>query len=335
MSLQLESALRARPPVELSVVVPVYACRGSITELVDRARAVLVGLGQPFEIILVDDGSPDAGWDVVAALAHADPRVHAIRLSRNFGQHAAITAGLAASWARWAVVMDCDLQEPPEEIPRLYAKAKEGYDVVRTVRRERRHSRVRRWASRLYRYLLLAQNRTAEYSTLSIVSRKVVETILRLEDRDREYQLILEWIGFRQTTIEFEHAERWDGRSSYSLRRLMKVAFDGMYFRTTAPLRLVVALGVLVACGGVGLAVYEVLAYFQVGAPAGFTTLAVLLLLLSGFIIISLGVVGLYVGRIFEQVKRRPIFLVDEQIGGGQETAVDGEVETEAGWRER
>jgi glycosyltransferase involved in cell wall biosynthesis len=307
--------------IELSVVVPVYGCAGCIPELVARSRQALEAIGEPFEIILVDDGSTDGAWPVLAALARTDPDVQAIRLSRNFGQHAAITAGLAASAGRWAIVMDCDLQEPPEEIPRMYAKAHEGFDIVRMVRRERRHSMPRRSAGRLYRWLVMERGRREGYSTLSLVSRKVVSALLRMEDRDREYQLMLDWLGFRQAVLEFAHADRPAGKSSYTLRGLLRVALDGMYFRTTLPLRLVVALGALVAFAGLGLACYEVYSYYAVGSPEGYTTLVVLLLVLSGFIIISLGVVGLYVGRVFEQVRRRPLFIIEERLGGEPRSA--------------
>jgi dolichol-phosphate mannosyltransferase len=159
-----------------------------------------------------------------------------------------------------------------------------------------------------------------EYSTLSIISRKVVEAFLELRDRDREYQIVLDWLGFTQATIHFEHAERADGeQSAYGLRQLVKVGFDGMFFRTTVLLRLIVALGFAVALVGVVLAIYNVIERFAGHQPPGYTSLVVLLLLLSGFIITSLGVVGLYVGRIFDQVKGRPIFVVDEQLDGGWE----------------
>lgn len=305
---------------ELSVVVPVYGCRGSLRELVRRIEASVAPIVESFELVLVDDRSPDGAWDLLAELAAADPRVHAVRLSRNFGQHAAITAGLSRSRGRWTVVMDCDLQEPPEEIPRLYAKAREGYDVVRSRRRGRSHPALRRAASRLHRSLLLRDG-GARYSTLSILSRKVVDAVLRLRDRDREYLLMLDWLGFEQTTIEFEHAARPEGDSAYDLRRLLVVGLDGLFFRTTVLLRIVVALGAGVTLAGLAFGAYVLYAYFTVGAPTGYTSLALLVILLSGFIIASLGVVGLYVGRTFEQVRERPLFVVDEELTGEEAEA--------------
>jgi glycosyltransferase involved in cell wall biosynthesis len=300
---------------ELSVVIPVYGCGDCLATLVARLRSSIEPLTPDFELVLVDDRSRDGAWDTLRRLAHDEPRLRAFRLSRNFGQHAAITAGLARARGRWMVVMDCDLQEPPELIPSLYAKAQEGYDIVRTTRRDRRHSAVRRWGSRLYRELFLESGGDAEYSTLSMISCKVADAFLTLGDRDREYLLMLDWLGFSAATVEFEHADRHAGASSYTLRRLLRVAFDGMFFRTTVLLRLIVAAGFLVAVAGIGLGAFYV--YDKLvsdSSPPGYTSLAVLILLLSAVIIVSLGVVGLYVGRIFEQVKNRPMFVVAEEI---------------------
>ena len=241
--------------------------------------------------------------------------MRAFRLSRNFGQHAAITAGLSHASGQWAVVMDCDLQEAPEDIPRMWAAAREGYEVVRTVRRDRHHPWPKRIASRIYRKLTLETDVRPDYSTLSLISRPVIDAFLRLRDRDREYMIALDWLGFDATSIEIDHHDRHDGESGYTLNRLVRVALDGMFFRSTALLKLVVIVGFLVAAAGVVLAIFEVIDYFvepEKSVP-GYTSLAVLLLLLAGVIIGSVGVVGLYVARIFEQVKDRPLFLIDAE----------------------
>ncbi len=298
--------------VELSVIVPVYGCRGCLRALHRRLSITLASLADSFEIIFIDDRSPDGSWSVLAEIAARDAAVSAFRLSRNFGQDAAITAGLSKSTGRWTVVMDCDLQESPEEIQHLYATAQEGYDIVRTVRRGRRHSLLRGLASRGYRFVMLERDRRADYSTMSILSRQVVDAFLMLRDRDREYSFALGWLGFSATAIKIDHHERGAGQSSYTPRRLMQVALNGVFFRTTILLRLVVFVGLLIAIGGAGLAAYETYDHFANGdSPPGFATLAVLLLLLSGVIIVTVGVVGLYVGRIFEQVKGRPLYIFD------------------------
>jgi dolichol-phosphate mannosyltransferase len=311
-------AVATAQDVQLSVVIPVYGCASCLVALHDRLVRSVEQVTDSYELVLVDDRSVDGGWEVLQRIAERDPRVRAFRLSRNFGQHAAITAGLSQARGRWAVVMDCDLQESPEEIPRLWAAAGEGYEVVRTIRRQRHHPRLKRWASRVYRKLTLETDVRPDYSTLSLISRQVIEAFLRLRDRDREYMIALDWLGFDATAVEIDHHDRHAGRSGYTFERLMRVALDGMFFRSTVLLKLVVLLGFLVAVAGVGVAIFEVVEYFEGPNKTvpGYTSLAVLVLVLAGFIIVSVGVVGLYVGRIFEQVKDRPLYLIDAQADG-------------------
>jgi glycosyltransferase involved in cell wall biosynthesis len=313
------AGVREEHAVEISVVVPVYGCRGCLEALHERLVTSLEPIARDFEIVLVDDRSPDGAWEAIEALAERDPRVRGFRLSRNFGQHAAITAGLAQSRGRWTVVMDCDLQEPPEEIPRLYATAREGYEVVHTRRRRGPESWPRRVAGRAYfrlRNVFLGTRTGTDHGTLSILARPVVDAFLRLGDRDREYLIALDWLGFRSATLEVDRAERHEGRSSYTLGRLARVAVDGLFFQTTTLLRWIVAVGFLIAIAGLGLAVYDIVLYATSGSLPGYTSLAVLVLVLGGFIITSLGVVGLYVGKIFEQVKGRPLFVIDRETEG-------------------
>ncbi|GAC1437876.1 MAG: glycosyltransferase family 2 protein [Solirubrobacteraceae bacterium] len=300
--------------VDLAVVVPIYGCESCLTALHTRLTDSIAPLGVSYELIFVDDYSPDGAWAALRELAARDPHVHAYQLTRNFGQDAAITAGLSRSSACWTVVMDCDLQEPPEAIPELLAKAAEGFDVVRTERAARGHARWRKAASRVYRKSMSA-DREHEFSNMSLLSRRVVEAFTAMLDRDREYALMIDWLGFPQAIVRIEFADRAAGESSYTFYKLLRVALNGMFFRTTFLLRAVVFLGFLVALGGGLLAAYEVFFYFVRGQPSGYTSLAVMLLLLSGFIIVSIGVVGLYVGRVFEQVKARPLFIIGRHAG--------------------
>jgi polyisoprenyl-phosphate glycosyltransferase len=304
--------------VELSVVVPVYGCADCLLALHDRLTTSVAQVTDRYEFVFIDDRSVDDGWAVLQRLAVRDPHVRAFRLSRNFGQDAAITAGLAQARGAWAVVMDCDLQEAPEDIPRMWAAAGEGYDIVRTIRRGWRHSAFRRATSRFYRRLTLETDVRPDYSNLSLLSRRVVDAFLRLRDRDREYMIALDWLGFDSTAIEIEHHERHAGTSGYTFERLVRVALDGMFFRSTVLLRLVVLVGFVVALAGIVVAAFEIADYFLEPDKTvpGYTSLAVLLLLLAGVIIASVGVVGLYVGRIFEQVKDRPLYLIDDQADG-------------------
>jgi polyisoprenyl-phosphate glycosyltransferase len=325
------SGARLGDDIELSVVVPVYGCERCLVALHERLTRTMPHVTGRYELVFVDDRSVDDGWTVLRRLAREDPRVRAFRLSRNFGQDAAITAGLAQARGAWAVVMDCDLQEAPEEIPRLWAAAGEGYDLVRTTRKNWRHSRFRRWTSRLYRSVTLETQVRTDYSNLSLLSRRVIDAFLQLHDRDREYMIALDWLGFDSTTIEIEHHDRHAGESGYVLQRLIQVALNGMFFRSTVLLRLVVLAGFLIALIGLGLAAFEIIDYFIAPEKTipGYTSLAVLMLVLTGVIIFSVGIVGLYVGRIFEQVKHRPLFLIDQEAGRRAHTPSRGRQESE------
>lgn len=308
-----------RPAVEMSVVVPVYGCQACLVELHRRICDAVEPLVADFELVLVDDGSPDEAWATMRELAATDKRVTALRLSRNFGQHAAITAGLAASRGRWVAVLDCDLQDPPEEIPRLYAKALEGYDVVLSRREERREPLPRRLAAGAYfrlHNLIARGNLHTNYTNLSIVSRKVVDSFLALRDLDRQYLLILHWLGFRRAELEVRQSDRPVGKSSYSFRQLMRVALDGIFFQSTVLLRLTIYVGFGLAILGVLLAGYALLSWTTGHQLPNWTALPMFGLFLAAFIIISGGVSGLYVGKIFDQVKGRPLFVVDEIAGG-------------------
>jgi dolichol-phosphate mannosyltransferase len=307
--------------VDVSVVVAVYKCAPCLRPLHQRLRASLSALTERFEMVFVEDAGADGSWEVLTELARADPSVRAVRLSRNFGQHAAITAGLAESRGRFTVVMDCDLQDPPEQIARLHDKAREGYDIVFARRIRRRIPLLRRLLARAYFALLrLATGNPIDegYGSFTLLSRPVVEGYLRFKDRHRHHLYLLFWLGFRTAIVEYEVAERAAGKSAYTLRALLAHALNGLVSQTTAFLRWIVYVGFTVSLGGLALAVYYLYRYFfySIEQP-GWTTLAVLLLVLAGMIMTTNGVAGLYIGKVFEQVKERPLFIVAERIGGG------------------
>jgi glycosyltransferase involved in cell wall biosynthesis len=303
--------------VELSVVVPVYGCADCLELLHRRLSAVLQACAVSYEIVLVDDCARDGAWGVIGRLAEHDPRVRGIRLSRNFGQHAAITAGLADCSGERAVVMDCDLQDPPEVIPRMLEKSRAGHDIVLARRLRKQQSVFRRVASSLYFRALGAisgRRFEGEFGAFSLITRSVVDAFLRFRDRDRHYLFILYWLGFDAVSIDYEHAPRHSGTSSYSLPALLRHALDGLVFQTTTLLRWIIYAGFIVSGAGVALAAYLVYVYFAFAPPPGWSSLAVLILVLGGFIIIGTGVTGLYIGRIFEQVKERPLYVVDKHV---------------------
>jgi dolichol-phosphate mannosyltransferase len=317
--------------LDLSVVVPVYRCEECLRALYDRVTRAVAEITPRYEIIFVDDRSPDGSWSSLRELTALDSHVKAVRLSRNFGQHAAITAGLAESRGSRVVVMDCDLQDPPEEIPRLYATAEQGYDIVFARRRSRRHSLFRRGAARLYFKLMnvfLGTSIEGEYGSFSIISRRIADEFLAFRDRDRHYLLILYWLGFEHTSIDVAHSERHGGRSAYSLGALLRHAADGVFFQTTKLLRWIVYLGLLIALAGFALAAILVIAYLA-GAtpPTGYTSLAVLILVSTGTVLTSVGVAALYLGKVFEQVRGRPLYVVDERIHDVAQTSSRDDLE--------
>ena len=307
--------------VELSVVVPVYGCRESLRELHRRVAQAAAAVAPSWELVLVDDCDTENSWEEVAAIARQDPRVRAYRLSRNFGQHAAITAGLAMSTGRWVAVMDCDLQDPPERVADLYAKAREGFDVVLARRKGKQHSLFRRAAAKAYFTVINAitsRRFDGDYGSFSIISRKVVDAFLHFRDRDRHYLFILNWLGFETATVDYEHQERHSGRSAYTFGRLIRHALEGMFFQTTHLLRWIVYAGFWMSFAGFVLALYYLYMYFLYNVAPGFTSVVVLLLLIGGFIIMSTGVTGLYIGKVFEQVKGRPLYVIDKSIVRGE-----------------
>jgi dolichol-phosphate mannosyltransferase len=284
--------------------------------LVDSLESVV----DDFEIVLVDDRGGDGAWEAIQVLAERDKRVRGIRLSRNFGQHVAITAGLTAARGDWVVVMDCDLQDPPEEIPRLYVKAREGFDIVYGRRKRKPTSLYRRLTARLYFKALnvfTGAGVQGEFGSFSMISRKVVDGFLRFRDRDRHYILILHWLGFDWAAVDYTPATRHAGESSYSFGRLLKHALDGVFFQTTVLLRWIVYLGFALASLGTVFAAYLAIARLSGTAFPGWTSIVVIMLLGVGFIIITTGITGLYIGKVFDQVKDRPLFIVDTTTDAG------------------
>ncbi len=303
--------------VEISVVIPVYNSERSLVPLYERLSAVLANISPDYEIVFIEDCGRDNSWQLLVDLAKKDSHVRSYKLSRNFGQHAAITAGLYYSRGNWTAVMDCDLQDPPESLPELYQKAQEGFDIVLGKRLERKHSFFRRFFADLYAYLLRMFSTpgfTGNYGSYSLLARTVVDAYLKFTDRNRHYLLILLWLGFNRGEVEYLQGERLGGKSSYSLGKLIAHALQGIFFQTTVLLQSIVTLGFVVSFAGLCLAAYVIYSYFMHLALEGWTSLTVLILLLCGTILVCLGIVGLYVGQVFEQVRERPLFVVARSV---------------------
>lgn len=305
-------------PVRLSVVVPVYMGRGFLRELHARVKASAEPVFADFELILVNDASPDDAWPEIVALCSEDPRVKGINLSRNFGQHYAITAGLASATGEWIVVMDCDLQDLPEEIPRLYARACEGYDSVFAQRHDRQDHFFKRWqSSAFYKLFGYLTDTSLDHSVANfgIYHFKVIRAILSMKDSIRYFPTMSQWVGFRKSYLRVTHGERKTGTSSYSLATLLRLATSTIIAFSDKPLKLFIYTGftmsILSLCVAVVYYSLYLLGHIRV---QGYASLILSLWFIGGVLMFSLGVIGIYIGRTFDQVKGRPVFIVAEMV---------------------
>ncbi len=300
----------------ISIVVPVYGCRTMLAELYLRVNTTLARMDENYELILVDDNGPDKAWDTIAELSSKDTRVKGVKLSRNFGQHYAITAGLNYAKGEWVVVMDCDLQDQPEEIALLYSKAKEGYDAVLACRLSRQDSFLKRQGSKVFYHVLAyltGTEQNEEVANFGIYHQKVIQAILSMHDKIKYFPAMVKWVGFKQIGIPVEHAERSEGKSSYSFKRLLMLALDTILSFSDKPLRLIVKFGAILSVMTLLFSLYILVQYFMGNIlMKGYTSIIMSTMFLSGVIITVVGMVGLYVGRTFEQVKNRPVYIVDE-----------------------
>ncbi len=302
----------------LSVVSPVYKAEKIVDELTRRIQEAVSGITNDYEIILVEDGSADAGWQKIEAQSVLDNRVKGIKLSRNFGQHNAITAGLDHCKGEWVVVMDCDLQDRPEEIPRLYKKALEGYDIVYARRRQRQDSFLKKIFSKLFYKLfawLSGVPQDGSIANFGIYSAKAIQAVNELREPLRSFATMIKWVGFKSSGIWVEHAERQDGKTTYSFKKLVQLAMDISLAFSDKPLKLTVKLGAVIAFSAFLFGVFTIYRYFtgQITA-AGYTSLIVSLWFLSGLIIFILGVIGLYLGKVFEGIKARPLYIIEKKV---------------------
>ena len=303
---------------KISVVSPVYGCGDSLEVLYERLTKTLSEISEDFEIIFVNDASPDNAWETIRELALKDDRVKGINLSRNFGQHKAIAAGLDHSQGDWVVVMDCDLQDKPEEIIKLYNKAQEGYDAVFGQRIGRQDSRRKRWASRLFIavYDYLSDSKTdPTIGNFSIISRKVVEGLKQMKEQHHAYTFFVIWLGFKRTYVEVEHAKREIGKSSYNFRRLITLAMDNIASQSNKLLNMSIKFGFGLSFLSALYAIYLVIKYFLTDEIVpGWTSVMVSIYFIGGLIFANLGLIGFYLGKIFDETKQRPLYVVDEII---------------------
>jgi glycosyltransferase involved in cell wall biosynthesis len=310
---------RQDSPVFLSVVSPVYRAECLVEKLVDEIRAALESLGVSFEIILVEDGSPDKSWESICKTCRKFSEVRGVRLSRNFGQHYAIAAGLSLARGSWVIVMDCDLQDRPTEISRLLKKASEGYDVVVARRAMRQDGIFKKLSSRIFYGTLgwlTGTTHDPAIANFGIYSAKVIAAINSMPESIRYFPTMVRWVGFRTESLDVEHAARPEGKTSYNLRRLFNLALDICLAYSDKPLRMAVGTGFVVSLIGFVFAGFTVVQALRGEIQVlGYASLIVSLWVLAGLMIFIMGVVGLYVGKCFEGVKRRPTFIICEERG--------------------
>ncbi len=302
----------------ISVVVPVYGCRECLSMLYERLKASLEKINPDFEVILVNDSSPDESWSAITELCQMDKRVVGINFSRNFGQHYAITAGLDRARGEWIIVMDCDLQDRPEEIGKLYAKACEGYDVVFAQRLKRQDNFFKKIASKMFHSTLSYLTDTeidASIANFGIYRKNVIESVVQMREQLRWFPTFVNWVGYKQARLPVEHAKRESGNSSYSVKKLFDLAFNVLMLNSNKPLKLVLKFGFAVSFTAILYAAITLYRYLsgQIGV-LGWASLIISIWFLSGVIIFVLGIVGIYIGRIFDQIKQRPLYIIKQTI---------------------
>lgn len=304
--------------MELSIVSPIYRGEKMLDELVRRIIDSVKNITDDYEIVLVNDCSPDNSWEKIVQLCNENKKVKGVNLSRNFGQHYAITAGLSKTSGNWVVVMDCDLQDRPEEIPNLYAKTREGFDSVFAQRVERQDTFMKRLSSAAFYFVfsfLTDSKQDKSVANFGIYNRKVVNAILSMGDSIRYFPIMAQWVGFRKGYLPVQHAERQVGSSSYSFFKLMRLASDNMIGFSDKPLRLMLTFGFYVVIGSLLVALYYFVKWcLGLIVVDGFTTMVISLWLIAGILTMMLGITGLYIGKIFDRVKGRPVFIIGETV---------------------
>ncbi len=301
----------------ISIVSPVYRAEKILDKLVDEIQKVMQQMNLTYEIILVDDRSPDNSWEVMKEISRKFPEVKSVRLSKNFGQHPAIMAGLSMTSGEWIVVMDCDLQDQPKEIVKLYEKAQEGYDLVLARREKRQDGFFKKLSSKIFYKIfnyfagLKINNEVANFG---IYNKKVIQSILSINDYIKYFPLFTNWVGFNATTVTVEHSQREEGNSSYNISKLLSLAFNVIISFSEKPLKLFILLGSFISGLSFIVGVYFLIKALngEISEP-GFSSLIISIWFLSGMIISIIGLVGIYLGKTFNQVKNRPVFIVDEK----------------------
>lgn len=311
--------------VELTLLVPVYNELAMLPILHDRLRTVLDGLGITYELLFVDDGSRDGSDQYLVDLASAHPNIRVVRLSRNFGKEAALTAGLAQTNSQAVVILDADLQDPPELIPQMLTAWHAGADVVCMRRRTRAgETRTKRFSAHLFYRLLNRLSKVdipEDTGDFRLLSRRAVEALNQLDERNRYMKGLFAWIGLPTRVIEYDRAPRAAGDTKWNYLGLLGLAFEGITSFSVAPLRMVTGLGLLTACIGMGFGLWIIAKTLLLGEPVqGYPSLVSLITFLGGIQLISVGVLGEYVGKTYFEAKHRPVYLIRDIVQSAQQS---------------
>jgi dolichol-phosphate mannosyltransferase len=303
---------------QISIVIPLYNESSLVTELINRVKQNVELVNLDYEIILIDDGSIDQTWNLISAEAKSNSKVKALRFSRNFGHHYAITAGLKNTSGDWVVVMDGDLQDRPENIPELYKKALEGYDIVFVSRKNRPEKLYYRLLQKVFYWILKILSGIkfdSSQANFSIINKKVVEAFKSFPENARFYGSTIKWLGFKSTSIFADHGKRFSGKPSYTLKKRIKLASDIIIAFSDRPLKFAIFVGILISSSSIAFALFIFIRSLSFGySVLGWPSIIVSIYFLSGVILTVLGILGIYLGRIFQEVKNRPLYVLSEKL---------------------
>ena len=304
--------------MKLSIVSPVYKASNIIEKLISSLVKSVKEVTDDYEIILVEDGSPDCSWEIIRNLAATNKHIKGIKLSRNFGQHIAIVAGLESAKGDWIVVMDCDLQDDPSEIPILFNNISDEYDAVIALRSERKDGPIKKLSSKLFysifSYLagITFDERAANYG---IYSSRIISSILKMGDYEKYFPAMIQWVGYRKKYVYVKHSQRYSGKSSYSYIRLARLAINNIIAFSDKPLKLTAFAGLALSAISFSVAlIYFLASLLGIINVSGFASLIISIYLVGGVTIFALGLVGIYLSKTFSKVKTRPLYLVDQTI---------------------
>ena len=302
--------------MKLSIVSPVYRAELVLDELVERIAKSVPSAFNSYEIILVDDFSPDKSWQKIVEISSKNSNVRGFKLSRNFGQHYAITAGLSQVSGDYVVVLDCDLQDQPEEIEKLFNESQKGFDIVLARRYERKDSLYKKTVSKLFYKTLSYLTGTKQDATVAnfgIYSKQVINEVVKLEEKIKYFPTMVKWVGFSTSYVNVEHASRSEGKSNYNLKKLLNLALDIILAYSDKPLRLIIKFGLSIALISFLMVIYVLFEKITGKVSiSGYASLIISIWFLSGCLLTTLGVVGLYIGKIFEGVKNRPSYIIEK-----------------------